>query len=82
MINVHVLFHESGPVAAFGSSAEAMCAVHNLPGSFDPDLFLVAVPFQPVLVAMAGQLVAVGREPGASPAAPAVTLSPNRDKIR
>lgn len=82
MSHIHVLYHLAEPVAAFGSSSEAMRAVHDLPGSLDPDLLLVSVPFQPVLVASGGHLVAVGGERRDSAAAAPVTLSSNGNKFR
>lgn len=81
---VHVLYHQEEPVAAYGSSAEAMQAIHDLPGCLDPDLSLVCIPFHPVLASSGGQLVAMpGREPRASGAAPGspLTLSSNGHKV-
>lgn len=79
-----VLFHQDAPVAAYASSSEAMRAIHDLPSCLDAELFLVSVPFQPVLASAGGGLVAMpGREPRASGAAPGspLTLSPNGNKI-
>lgn len=78
---IQVLYHLGEPVAAYGSSSEAMRAAHELPGSYDPDLCLVSVPFQPVLVATGGHLVAVGGERRDSAAAAPVALSSNGNKI-
>ena len=81
---VHVLFHQSDPVAAFPSASAAMEAIHDLPSWADPDLFLVAVPYQPQLVAGAGTVGAATeagerRASGAAGPGP-VTLSPNGHK--
>lgn len=81
MSELHVLYHLGEPVAAYGSSSEAMRAVHDLPGSLDPDLWLVAVPFQPILVANGGTVTAVGGERRVSAAAAPITLSSNGNKI-
>ena len=83
MSSMQVLFHQDGPVGVFGSSSAAMRAIHDLPSWADSDLFLVNVPFEPLLSATGGTVVAVpAGEPRVSAAAGAgrVTLSPNGNK--
>lgn len=83
MSSVHVLFHQDIPLAAYASSSAAMRAIHDLPASVDPDLLLVAVPIEPVLVTTRDGITAVPagerRASGAAGPGP-VTLSPNGNK--
>lgn len=85
MSMVHLLFHQDGPVAAFGSTREAMKAIHELPTWADPDLFLLAVPFEPGLKVEGGTVLAAPEagERRVSDAAGSgrVTLSPNGNKV-